>query len=381
MINTGEMVISGPDMDVGISDGSGPDSWVRGTAAQGLLVGQTSIDPVEGLGRFTVGWHPGVVQWRWDGQANNWAVRQSNFVDSANPPGYVLPWEGEAYRTWYFPRYARNPNDRMHFVSGSDVGVFESRDGGYTWFLISPNIRVESYGFRRDGTIIAATGDGFLLSQTSPGARTWEKRDLTGCLLVQGNTCSNKAAHFVEFALSPNPSDQGLYATAQDAELPKVWYSADGRTWQALDRGPEQVGGLPGIYGSTTLAIDADNPRHLYAGTPYGLYASEDNGQNWSPIESPFPLTPVSRLKFMKDSSGRTKPGGLHLRTRCVVGPGGVVHGLRRRADLCVVVRLRAPPVCCRHHQRMRRNPGALLPRSSGTARTDGGVPAQGHAR
>jgi hypothetical protein len=58
---------------------------------------------------------------------------------------------------------------------------------------------------------------------------------------------------------------------------------------------------LPGYQGSTTLAIDADNPRHHYAGTPIGLIVSEDNGATWTEIDNPFPGTPVARLQFHKD--------------------------------------------------------------------------------
>lgn len=297
--NTGEMVISGPDINTAVSTGNGPDGWVELTALRGVAaVGQPSLDPVEGLGRFLVG----TAQWQWNSAANNWSAQRTNFF-SGTTLGYQLAWEAPVFWAFYFPRYARDPNDRMHLVSADSLGVFESRDGGSNWFLISPNIKVQASGFKRDGTVIASTDDGFVLSQTGPGARTWEKRDLNGCLLVQGNTCGKKSARFHSFVLNSNPSDPGVYATTEYAELAKVWYSADGRTWQELDR-PQQEGGLPALFGNTTLAIDTDNPRHLYAGTPLGLYASEDNGQNWSPAEAPFPRTPVSSLKFVKEPSG-----------------------------------------------------------------------------
>ena len=301
----GEMVISGPDIDIGVSAGGGPDSWVRVTPLRQWMMGQTSLDPAEGLGRFSVSWSTGVVSWTWNAATGKWAAKQVNF-DYGNPYGYQLQWHNLQYNIWFFSRYARDPNNRMHMVSGAESGVFESWDGGNVWFLVSPNVKVQAIGFRRDGTVFASTADGFVLAQTSPGARTWELRDLSGCVLVEGASCPRTAVRFNAFEQSPDPQSTGLYASANDPALAKLWYSADGRVWQPLDR-PGQVGGLPARDATTSLAIDPDNPGHLYMGTDQGLYASEDNGQNWEPVETPFPLTAVSKIKFLKDGAGARK--------------------------------------------------------------------------
>jgi len=305
MASSGAMVISGPDMDVGLSDGSGPDSWVRLTPLKEMLVGQTSIDPVEGVDRFNVSWGMGVVNWSWNATARRWIPTQNNFVNSGgNSPGYLLPGENLATMSRYFVRTVRDPANRMRMVSGSDDGVYESRDGGKFWMLISPNVPVESYGIKRDGSIIAGTDDGYLLSQASPYTQSWQKHDLDGCVLTPGHLCTGLPVNFTRFLLGPDPADVGLFASAENFDRAKVWYSPDGRRWTALDR-PGQPGGLPRYWGSTSLAIDPDNPAHLYAGTPQGLYVSEDRGQNWVQADAPFPLTPVSHLEFRKEPSGR----------------------------------------------------------------------------
>jgi len=304
--DSGAMVISGPDMDVGLSDGSGPDSWVRLTPLREMVVGQTSLDPVAGVDRFIVGWSSGVVNWSWDATARRWTARQSNFVDHGNPPGYLMSNENIVMRTWFYPRFVRDPVNRLRLVSGTDDGVYESRDGGSFWTLISPNVPVESYGIKRDGSIIAGTADGFLLSQSNPYTQSWQKHDLDGCVLTPGHACTREPLNFTQFVLGPDPADAGMFATAEDFHAAKVWYSADGLHWTALDQ-PGGPAGLPRAWGTTVLAIDPDNPSHMYAGTPLGLYVSEDRGQTWVVADTPFPMTPVSHLEFRKEASGRRR--------------------------------------------------------------------------
>lgn len=291
---TGEMVVSSPDLGAAISDGSGPDQWARLTPLRMMPLGQVSIDPVSGTDRFSIGFGIGVVNWTWSDARAKWNPETVDFVDHGSPPGYRPPGEDMGYA---YPPYVRNPKDRNHLVSATPGGVFESRNNGDSWTLVSPDEPLVAIGFLRDSRIIASTEDGYLLVQRSPHVREWDKRDLGGCIVAQGG-CTGGSMRFTGFVLSPDPSDMGLYGTTGEWQ-DKVWRSTDGLSWKTAHL--PGTGGLPVHEGSTTLAVDPDNPRNLYAGTPIGLFVSGDSPAYWRPVDTPFPGTAISRLEFHKD--------------------------------------------------------------------------------
>lgn len=299
MLANGEIVVSGPDMDVGVSDGSGPDNWARVTPLRGSAVGHVSIDSTRGTDRFITTWSSGLANWAWDEAQSKWVATTTTFWSLG---GYWLDPEDDVYADWIYPEFARDPKDPTHLAVATEEGVFESKDNGDTWTLISHAVSATSIGFLGDGRLLAATADDYQLLQVAPGSQEWEALDLSGCLLVAGHACNGaNRVRLREFQLSPNPHDPGIYATAAATfSKPKVWYSPDGRSWQALDR-MTQPGGLPTAYSATTLAIDPDNSRHLFAGTAVGLFVTVDRGQSWTEVETPFPGTPISKLEFHKD--------------------------------------------------------------------------------
>lgn len=244
-------------------------------------------------------WNAGLQKWDleflWLGDHSYWE--------------FIAPVYREATDTYWVHRslnIVQDVRDSRHLRAAVDLGAFDSLDGGKTWVSLSSAPSLVLAGFKRDGGLIATTSAGYFYSENPTGSGNWETRDLSGCLIVQGHQCAGGSAVIQELVQSPDPNSSDLYAVGNTYGEPKVFRSSNGREWQALDH-PGQPGGLPKYLGMTTLAIDPDNPRHLYVGTAYGLYASFDQGQSWNEVNTPFPGTAVSKLVFKKDASGRRR--------------------------------------------------------------------------
>ncbi|NOT61416.1 MAG: hypothetical protein HOP19_14455, partial [Acidobacteria bacterium] len=85
-----------------------------------------------------------------------------------------------------------------------------------------------------------------------------------------------------------------VYATYSTFGGQHVWRSLDGGVnWTALNgAGTTALPDLP-VNG---LAIDPNNPMHLYAATDFGLFASRDGGATWTTVEAGFGQTVVESL-------------------------------------------------------------------------------------
>lgn len=290
------LVASGPGLGTLVGTAGDPD-W----ATASWLVGQTLVDWSAGFDRLYVSQARdiGKLEWAGDRWLTGVSTLPNAWADGYFPNGrHYIPGEIE------FVRFAQDPRTANRLVAAGYDGLYESRDAGWSWQRIGPEHLLVSVGFRRDGRLLASTSDGHVLAQEPGGG--WSLRDLSGCELVEGHACEGATATFEEFFTSPDPASATMYAVARGGGVPKVFASSDARSWQALDR-PGEAGGLPDNWGSHALAIDPHNPRHLYAGTPVGLYRSLDGGQQWSAMETPFGGTAVSRLVFGEDALGNRR--------------------------------------------------------------------------
>ena len=168
--------------------------------------------------------------------------------------------------------------------------LFRSTDIGQTWTQLTvapPNQSagpVNAIVFGSNGTIIAATSQGLLIS--TDGGNTWTAGAGQG---VYNNQ---------ELAISPNDPST-LYLVSSSG----LQRSSDGgQTFTVV---------LPSVTSSYlgAVAVDPRNPATVYAAatvypanTNNVLYRSPDAGQTWSPISLPYPVIPDSLFISPADS-------------------------------------------------------------------------------
>ena len=206
-----------------------------------------------------------------------------------------------------------DPQDpKIVYAAGGDLGLFESRDGGRTWRVLTRFVPCCARAFAVDPKRSETIYSGFYgyrgasLSKSADGGRTWKRADkgLSGradlIVIDPRNPQTLYAAGTAGLFKSTNagrdwrPDSAGLpsgfspNALAIDAKHSRTLYAGmgdgpsilsksvfkstnGGRTWQALD--------LAGVV--EALAIDPRHPQVLYAATRTALLKSTDGGAHW----------------------------------------------------------------------------------------------------
>ena len=232
----------------------------------------------------------------------------------------VSPWPvltrgltGQQYRyrfQWTTP-ISLSPHDPKTVRVGANV-VFESRDEGQHWTIISPDLTrnaedklgptggpwtpdqsgVEVYctvfalaeSPLRPGLIWAGTDDG-LVQRTADGGAHWE--------LV---TPSGMPEWATVTGVEPGHQDPDVcYVAATryrlDDPAPYIFRTEDGgRSWTAV------TDGLPDDAYVRVVREDPRVPSLLYCGTERGVFASFDAGGHWTSIRGRLPVVPVHDL-------------------------------------------------------------------------------------
>jgi len=183
--------------------------------------------------------------------------------------------------------------DRAHPATvwaGYDAGVFKSSDGGATWSGDVPGLPLDGFAAlaidpANPATVYAGSGyDGTSgMFKTSDGGATWTAID------------------------SGLPVDFSVAALAIDPAMPATVYTSlrgggvfkttdGGVSWTAIDA---SLAGLD-VY---ALAIDATNPRVLFAGTVGGVFKSADAGAGWGAVDTGLAGLQVSAMAIDPVSS------------------------------------------------------------------------------
>jgi len=147
-------------------------------------------------------------------------------------------------------------------------GIAKSVDGGVTWQtrsagLTSPRVAELVVHPRLSRLIYGRYEEGPML-RSENGGRSWST------LAVPGSKV---------WAVAPVASDPARVYAGSDVG---IFQSVDsGTTWQAV-----AGRGLPKFYTARSLAVDATDPRLLYAGlsgsSGFGFWVSEDGGRHWA---------------------------------------------------------------------------------------------------
>ena len=182
-------------------------------------------------------------------------------------------------------------DDRLGWAVGHDAVILRTVDGGESWtvahFAPEEERPLLDVWFRDERTGFAVGAYGYFLA-TGDGGETWTPRTV-------GEDDFHLNALFP--AAGPGGGAQRLYIAA---EAGAAYRSDDGgQTWRAL---PSPYAGS--WFGG--LALDRD--RVLLAGLRGSLFRSEDGGESWTPVASGTraTLTAAARL-----ASGRIVVAGL----------------------------------------------------------------------
>jgi len=207
---------------------------------------------------------------------------------------------------WSTPMLLSAHDSRTLYYAGNVV--FQSKDRGNTWRVISPDLtRGElgrTYAFSghtitalsesplRPGQLFVGTDDG-KLHRTQDDGKTWT--DLTERLQgLPAGKGSAATAHITRVEQAPY-DEKTVFVTLdrrrQNDERPYVYRSRDG------GESFERINGTLPFEGPVhVVRADAKNRGLLFAGTEWGLFVSFDEGERWQAFACGLPPVAVHDL-------------------------------------------------------------------------------------
>ncbi len=165
----------------------------------------------------------------------------------------------------------------IYVVAANGPGVFKSTDAGATWTAINNGISGVGgsyFQFSGPALVIDPFQTNHLILRTDMG----EFQTTDG-----GANWSPYSFPYGAIAFDPN--NQGVvYASSPLADIPTIYKSADsGVTFNP-------IASLPGNAAVFVLLVDPRNSSTLYVGSPQGLFKSTDGGLTWNSLNSPSPF-------------------------------------------------------------------------------------------
>jgi photosystem II stability/assembly factor-like uncharacterized protein len=232
-----------------------------------------------------------------------------------NPMGH--PAADLKYRfQWSFPIII-SPHDPKVIYAGANV-LFKSTDEGQSWEQISKDLtrddktRQGSSGgpITKDNTsieyyctiftvnestitkgLIWVGSDDGLINLTRDGGKSWTNVTPAKDILPEWSQIN---------AIEPSPFDPATaYVAAtmykSDDYRPYLYKTSDyGKTWKKI------VNGIPASHFTRVIREDLKQRGLLFAGTEFGIYVSNDDGENWKSIQLNLPIVPITDLAFHK---------------------------------------------------------------------------------
>ncbi len=264
------------------TDGIVNDDWYVTTGGDGFAL---QIDPTDPSVVYTESQYGGLVQF-------NPFTGQRRRIAPQPPKGQTYRWN------WNAPMRL-SPHDPDTFYYGGQF-LFRTRDRGATWDVVSPDLTrgitidpqylISPYGTllwidespRRQGWFAVGTDDG-LIQVTEDGGATW--RQASPIPGVPERAQLRRVLHSAH-------DDHTLYASASAHEDDDfrafVAKSTDhGRTWTRIESN------LPAQHPVLSLVEDPVNPRLLFAGTQFGIYATLDGGARWFSLRLNLPTNAI----------------------------------------------------------------------------------------
>ncbi|MDL4814267.1 cellulose binding domain-containing protein [Actinomadura opuntiae] len=167
----------------------------------------------------------------------------------------------------------------------------EPATGAYTW----KNVRIGGGGFV-PGIVFSRKEKNLVYARTDiGGAYRWDQSSKRWTPLLDWVGADNWGYNgVISLAADPVDADRvyaavGMYTNSWDPHDGAVLRSSDrGRTWQATQLPFKLGGNMPGRGMGERLAVDPNDDKVLYLGTPEGngLWRSTDQGVTWSKVTS-----------------------------------------------------------------------------------------------
>jgi hypothetical protein len=174
---------------------------------------------------------------------------------------------------------------------------WRTTNGATLWEAAGPNFT----GVDQISAIAVAPSDGnvvYLGYTSGHVARTTNALDPSPSWSVMGVPVSGGWVSSV--AVDPQDPDIA-YCTYSNYGIPHVWRTVNGGTdWTSIDG--IAATGVPDIP-VHWVAVRPCNPEQLYAGTELGVFASDDSGATWDPVNDGLANTVVESLDFQNNNT------------------------------------------------------------------------------
>jgi photosystem II stability/assembly factor-like uncharacterized protein len=206
------------------------------------------------------------------------------------------------YRTAQMAPIAFSPQDPHSLYAGAQY-VLKSKDGGFSWQEVSPDLTQKSESDKAkpdprravistlslspvNGVIWAGTDNGLI--QVSKDSKTWQNVTIPG-LHKRSRVTVVEASHY---------DAASAYAVINGYQelRPLIYRTRDyGKTWQLITTG------LPDSGNARVVREDPVRKGLLYAGTWNGFYFSLDDGDHWQTLQLNLPTATVTDLTVHGD--------------------------------------------------------------------------------
>lgn len=191
--------------------------------------------------------------------------------------------------TYFFISMAMDPNNNLVLYTGTDVNLYKSINGGFSWTAITNKPYISSIAIDKINSNLVyicndpAAGVSYIYLSTDAGA-TWVYIGEPGDKIMD---------------MESDPQTTGTVYAVRGSYTPgKQVYKSNnsGTTWINI------TGDLPAIP-VNTITIDPFNSNHIYVGTDLGVYLTTNGGINWNPFNDNLPLVIVQDMHYFKGDS------------------------------------------------------------------------------